>query len=123
MLHRLLHILGQSIACWKSVLWERIAWGLNVRLNITVEAIEVLTEQELQLEAKLRFIPTRWLLSKSPRCEGQSELGMLRTLWGILLPGDVMLADRYMCAWTEMIMLKERGVDLVTRINQHRRVD
>jgi hypothetical protein len=28
-----------------------------------------------------------------------------------------------MCAWTEMVMLKERGVDSVTRINQHRRID
>jgi hypothetical protein len=55
--------------------------------------------------------------------KGNSELGMLRKLWGILLPGDVMLADRYMCAWTEMVMLKERGVDSVTRINQHRRID
>ncbi len=55
--------------------------------------------------------------------KGQSELGMLRTLWDILLPGDVMLADRYMCAWSELVMLKQRGVDSVTRINQHRRVD
>jgi hypothetical protein len=55
--------------------------------------------------------------------KGHSELGMLRKLWDILLPGDVMLADRYMCAWTELVMLKQRGVDSVTRINQHRRVD
>lgn len=55
--------------------------------------------------------------------KGHSELGMLRKLWNILLPGDVMLADRYMCAWTELVMLKKRGVDSVTRINQHRRVD
>jgi len=55
--------------------------------------------------------------------KGHSELGMLRKLWDVLLPGDVMLADRYMCAWTEMVMLKQRGVDSVTRINQHRRVD
>lgn len=55
--------------------------------------------------------------------KGHSELGMLRKLWDILRPGDVMLADRYMCAWTELVMLKERGVDSVTRINQHRRVD
>ena len=43
--------------------------------------------------------------------KGQSELGMLRTLWNIFRPGDVMLADRLMCAWTEMVMLKQRGVD------------
>ncbi|MCH7687774.1 MAG: IS4 family transposase [Planctomycetes bacterium] len=55
--------------------------------------------------------------------KGQSELGMLRALWGVLLPGDVVLADRYMCAWTEMVMLKERGVDMVTRLNINRNAD
>ena len=35
----------------------------------------------------------------------------LRTLWSIFLPGDIMLADRLMCSWTEMVMLKQRGVD------------
>ena len=55
--------------------------------------------------------------------KGQSELGMLRTLWDTLLPGDVMLADRYMCAWYEIFLLKERGVDSVTRLRVHRRAD
>jgi hypothetical protein len=52
--------------------------------------------------------------------KGQSELGMLRTLWGLFLPGDVLLADRLMCAWTEMVMLKGRGVDSVTRLSKRR---
>ncbi len=34
---------------------------------------------------------------------------MLRKLWDMFLPGDVMLADRLMCTWTEMVMLKQRG--------------
>jgi hypothetical protein len=55
--------------------------------------------------------------------KGHSELGMLRKLWDILLPGDVMLADRYMCAWYEIFMLRERGVDSVTRLNVHRSAD
>ncbi len=55
--------------------------------------------------------------------KGQSELGMLRTLWNIFLPGDVLLADRLMCAWTEMVMLKQRGVDSVCRFTSHRRAD
>jgi Transposase DDE domain len=55
--------------------------------------------------------------------KGQSELGMLRTLWKLFLPGDVMLADRLMCAWTEMVMLKERGVDCVCRLTSHRIAD
>ena len=34
-----------------------------------------------------------------------------------------MLADRLMCAWTEMVMLKQRGVDCVCRLTSHRRAD
>jgi hypothetical protein len=49
---------------------------------------------------------------------GQSELGMLRTLWNIFRPGDVLLADRLMCSWTEMVILKGRGVDSVTRLSK-----
>jgi hypothetical protein len=52
--------------------------------------------------------------------KGQSELGMLRTLWNMFLPGDVLLADRLMCAWTEMAMLKQRGVECVVRFTSHR---
>jgi hypothetical protein len=55
--------------------------------------------------------------------KGQSELGMLRTLWNMFLPGDVMLADRLMCAWTEMVMLKQRSVDCVCRFTSHRKAD
>jgi hypothetical protein len=55
--------------------------------------------------------------------KGQSELGMLRTLWDLFRPGDVLLADRLMCAWTEMVMLKQRGVDRVCRFTSHRRAD
>jgi len=55
--------------------------------------------------------------------KGHSELGMLRKLWDILLPGDVMLADRYMCAWYEIFMLRERGVDSVIRLSVHRSAD
>ena len=55
--------------------------------------------------------------------KGQSELGMLRTLWNMFRPGDVLLADRLMCAWTEMVMLKARGVDCVCRFTSHRKAD
>jgi Transposase DDE domain len=55
--------------------------------------------------------------------KGQSELGMLRTLWNMFVPGDVLLADRLMCAWTEMVMLKQRGVDCVCRFTSHRKAD
>lgn len=55
--------------------------------------------------------------------KGHSELGMLGKLWEILTPGDILLADRYMCAWHEIFLLKQRGVDTVTRIHHCRRVD
>jgi hypothetical protein len=48
---------------------------------------------------------------------------MLRTLWEIFLPGDVLLTDRLMCTWTEMVMLKEREIDSVTRLNINRTAD
>jgi hypothetical protein len=55
--------------------------------------------------------------------KGNSELGMLRQLWDILRPGDIMLADRYMCAWHEIYLLKQRGIDSVTRLHHCRRSD
>jgi hypothetical protein len=55
--------------------------------------------------------------------KGQSELGMLRTLLGLFRPGDVVLADRLMCAWTEVVMLQQRGVDCVCRLTSHRKAD
>jgi hypothetical protein len=55
--------------------------------------------------------------------KGQSELGMLRTLWDVFRPGDVVLADRLMCAWTEVVMLRQRGVDTVCRLTCHRTAD
>lgn len=55
--------------------------------------------------------------------KGQSDLGVLRTLLALFRPGDVMLADRLMCAWTEMVMLKLRGVDCVCRFTSHRKAD
>jgi Transposase DDE domain len=55
--------------------------------------------------------------------KGQSELGLLRTLMNVFLPGDVMLGDRMMCAWTEMAMLKQRNVDSVCRLRTNRTAD
>jgi hypothetical protein len=55
--------------------------------------------------------------------KGHSELGMLHQLWGLLRPGDVVLSDRYMCAWHEIVLLKQRGIDSVTRLHHCRSVD
>lgn len=48
--------------------------------------------------------------------KGQSELSLLRQMWNLFSPEDVLLADRLMCSWREMATLKERGVDIVTRL-------
>lgn len=55
--------------------------------------------------------------------KGQGELSLLRTLWDIFLPGDVLLTDRLMCSWTDMVILKGRGVDSVSRLTSHRTAD
>jgi len=55
--------------------------------------------------------------------KGQSELGLLRRLWDVFRRGDVLVADRLMCAWTEMVMLQQRGVDCIFRLTSHRTAD
>ena len=50
--------------------------------------------------------------------KGQSEVGLLRSMWDILSPGDVLLTDCLMSTWTEMVLLKQRGVDSVSRLNR-----
>jgi hypothetical protein len=54
--------------------------------------------------------------------KGQNELGLLRTLWNVFHPGDVLLADCLMCAWTEMVMLKQWGIDCVCRFSRGKRL-
>jgi hypothetical protein len=53
----------------------------------------------------------------------QSELGMLRRLWEMFRPGDVLLSDSYLCSWFEIAMLQARGVDIVMEIHHARHVD
>jgi hypothetical protein len=55
--------------------------------------------------------------------KGQGEVSLLRRLWGVLRPGDVLLGDRLMSGWVGMLPLKERGVDTVSRLSAHRRAD
>jgi Transposase DDE domain len=56
--------------------------------------------------------------------KGQGEVSLLRRLWGVLAPGDVLLADRLTANWTTIQMLRERGVELVSRLNKaHRTAD
>jgi hypothetical protein len=50
--------------------------------------------------------------------KGQSERSLLRQLWDILQPGDVLLTDALLSSWAEMLLLKQRGVDSVSRMNK-----
>ncbi len=58
-----------------------------------------------------------------PDRQGTRRVGILRTFWDLFLPGEVMLADRLMCIWTEMVMLRQRGVDCVCRLTSHHKAD
>ena len=55
--------------------------------------------------------------------KGQGEVSLLRRLWDVLRPGDVLLGDRLMSGWVGMHLLKGRGVDTVSRLSAHRRAD
>jgi Transposase DDE domain len=55
--------------------------------------------------------------------KGQGEVSLLRRLWDVLRPGDILLGDRLMSGWVGMYLLKERGVDTVSRLSAHRRAD
>ena len=56
--------------------------------------------------------------------KGQGEVSLLRQLWDVLVPGDVILADRLTANWASIQMLQARGVELVSRLNKaHRKAD
>src|SRR6516162_5419123 len=56
--------------------------------------------------------------------KGQGEVSLLRRLWDVLLPGDVLLADSLISNFTNIFLLQARGVELVSRLNKaHRSAD
>jgi hypothetical protein len=55
--------------------------------------------------------------------KGEGEVSLLRQLWDVLRPGGVLVGDRLMSGWAGMHLLKERGVDTVSRLSAHRRAD
>ena len=56
--------------------------------------------------------------------KGEGEVSLLRRIWDVLLPGDVLVADRLTANWANILFLRERGVELVSRLNKaHRRAD
>ena len=56
--------------------------------------------------------------------KGQGEVSVLRRVWDVLRPGDVLLGDRLMANWATLVLAGERGIDLVSRLNKaHRKAD
>src|SRR5215468_2751880 len=56
--------------------------------------------------------------------KGQGEVSLLRRLWDVLCPGDVLLADRLSANWLNIVLLQKRGPELVSRLNKaNRRAD
>ena len=51
------------------------------------------------------------------------ETALLRTLFDALSRGDVLLADRYYGGWFMLALLRELGIDFVTRLHQLRTAD
>src|SRR6187399_237993 len=54
--------------------------------------------------------------------KGQGEVSLLRRLWNVLRPGDVLLTDRLMANWLNILLLRERGIELVSRLNKANRI-
>jgi Transposase DDE domain len=50
--------------------------------------------------------------------KGQGEVSLLRRLWDALRPGDVLLGDSLMSNWAGIVMLQQRGVETVSRLNK-----
>jgi len=56
--------------------------------------------------------------------KGQGETTLLRQLWDILRPGDLLLGDCLLANWPGIVMLQQRGLELVSRLNTaHRKAD
>src|SRR5947207_3184513 len=50
--------------------------------------------------------------------KGQGEVSLLRQLWDVLRPGDVLLTDRLMANWLNILLLQQRGIELVGRLKR-----
>jgi len=50
----------------------------------------------------------------------QSELPLLYSIWGLLTPGDILLADRFFCTYRTLAELGHRGCDGVFRLSGSR---
>src|SRR5262249_54795930 len=56
--------------------------------------------------------------------KGQGEVSLLRRPWDVMRRGDVLLGDRLMANWATIVLLQQRGIALVSRLNKaHRKAD
>jgi hypothetical protein len=55
--------------------------------------------------------------------KGTGEPALFRSQFDRLKPGDVVLADRYYCSYFMLAMLQARGVDIVSRVHQRRKIN
>jgi hypothetical protein len=56
--------------------------------------------------------------------KGQGEVSLLRRLWDSLRPGDILLTDALLGNWANLVLLQERGLEFVGRLNKaHRKAD
>ncbi len=55
--------------------------------------------------------------------KGQGESTLLRSLWDVFCPGDIVVTDSLLCTWAEILMLKQRGVDYVGQLHVMRNAD
>jgi len=53
--------------------------------------------------------------------KGQGEVSLLRRLWDILRSADVLLTDCLMANWTNILLLQQRGIEFVGRLNKANR--
>jgi hypothetical protein len=53
--------------------------------------------------------------------KGQGEVSLLRRLWDVLRPADVLLTDCLMANWTNLLLLQKRGIEFVGRLNKANR--
>jgi hypothetical protein len=55
--------------------------------------------------------------------KGQGELSVFRRLWDFFRPGDIVLTDRLMCTWRELLDLQKRGIHSVSQLQIMRKAD
>lgn len=53
--------------------------------------------------------------------KGQGEVSLLRKLWNIFRPGDILLTDCLLANWATILLLQQRGIEYVGRLNKSNR--